>query len=242
MALKIDCALVLAAGLGTRMRHLTSDHPKPLVEVAGRRLIDRVLDRIADADIPRAVVNVHYKADLIEAAVRQRSRPTIIISDERAQLLETGGAVTHARELLGPAPFLIHNSDSVWLEPANRSAIVGLAAAWDDSRMDCLMLLAKTATSLGFDGRGDFSMDDAGRLARRGTAASAPYVFTGVSIAHPRLFQNAPQGPYSLNLVWDQAIREGRLHGTVLDGQWMHVGTPEAVAAADTAFAAGIVD
>lgn len=229
MSLKLDTAFVLAAGLGTRMRHLTQARPKPLVEVGGRALLDRVLDRIAAAGIGRAVVNLHYKATMIEAALAARRSPQIVYSDERDALLDTGGGVVRALPLIGAAPFLIHNSDSIWLETGSFSALDALAASWDEPRMDCLMLLAERATSLGFDGPGDFAMDGDGRLERRGRRAETPYVFTGVSIASPRLFEDAPSGAFSLNLVWDRAIAHGRLFGMVLDGRWMHVGTPEAV-------------
>ncbi|MCB1509978.1 MAG: nucleotidyltransferase family protein [Hyphomicrobiaceae bacterium] len=232
MSLRLETAFVLAAGLGTRMRHLTADRPKPLVEVGGRTLLDRVLDRIAAAGIGRAVVNLHYKADLIEAALAKRTSPRIVFSDERDALLDTGGGAARALRLIGDGPFLVHNSDSIWLETGPVPAITALADAWNDAKMDCLMLLAERATSLGFDGPGDFAMDDQGRLERRGTRPETPYVFTGVSIASPRLFDDAPAGPFSLNLVWDRAIARGRLFGTVLDGRWMHVGTPEAVAEA----------
>lgn len=238
MTLELDTAFVPAAGLGTRMRHLTADRPKPLVDVGGRTLLDRVLDRISKAGITTAVVNVHYKADMIEAALAKRQTPHILVSDERAYLLDTGGGVSKALPLLGDRPFLIHNSDSIWLEASKTSALGQLMGGWDDARMDCLMLLAERATALGFDGPGDFDMAADGRLARRGSRPSTPYVFAGVSIAHPRLFRDAPEGAYSLNVVWDRAIAEGRLFGAVLDGRWMHVGSPEAVAEANALLAA----
>jgi MurNAc alpha-1-phosphate uridylyltransferase len=227
-----DAAFVLAAGLGTRMRHLSATLPKPLVPLAGVPLIDRVLDRIADAGIPRAVVNVHYKADALEAHLAARTRPAIQISDERGELLETGGGVMKAWPLLGAAPFLIHNSDSVWIERGVRN-LDALCDAWNPDRMDSLMLLAPRETSLGYDGHGDFNLEPDGRLVRRGAAQHAPFVFAGVSIAHPRLFDGAPSGAFSLNRVWDKAIAHGRLSGVVLDGTWMHVGTPEAVIEAE---------
>lgn len=222
-------AFVPAAGLGTRMRHLTAERPKPLVEVAGRCLIDHVLDRIAAAGISDAIVNVHYRADQIEAALAHRTEPAITISDERSELLDTGGGVAKALPALGPDPFLIHNSDSIWIEDGTRAALPALFEKWDDTKMDCLMLLADITTSTGYDGQGDFTIGDDGRLARRSDKPSAPYVFTGVSIVAPRLFENAPEGAFSLNLVWDRAIAAGRLFGTRLDGRWMHVGTPDAV-------------
>jgi MurNAc alpha-1-phosphate uridylyltransferase len=224
--------MVLAAGLGKRMRPLTETTPKPMVRLKGRALIDHVLDRMAAAGVPRAVVNVHYLAGTLEAHLSQRKRPQIVISDERGQILDTGGGVVRALPKLGPEPFLIHNSDSVWIEGVG-SNLERLFAAWDSDTMDSLMLLASAATSLGYDGQGDFAMANNGRLVRRGERQMAPFVFTGVSIAHPRMFENAPQGAFSLNRVWDAAIEQGRLYGIRLDGLWMHVGTPEALIEAE---------
>jgi MurNAc alpha-1-phosphate uridylyltransferase len=224
--------MVLAAGLGKRMRPLTETTPKPMVRLKGRALIDHVLDRMAAAGVPRAVVNVHYLADTLEAHLSQRKRPQIVISDERGQILDTGGGVVRALPKLGAEPFLIHNSDSVWIEGVG-SNLERLFAAWDSDTMDSLMLLASAATSLGYDGQGDFAMANNGRLVRRGERQMAPFVFTGVSIAHPRMFENAPQGAFSLNRVWDAAIEQGRLYGIRLDGLWMHVGTPEALIEAE---------
>ena len=225
---KVTTAMVLAAGLGTRMRPLTDAVPKPLVRLKGKPLIDHVLDRLAAAGIARAVVNVHHFPDLIEAHLASRTSPAITISDERGQLLDTGGAVVKALPLLGKAPFLIHNSDSVWIDGVG-SNIARLAAAFDPKRMDSLLLLALAATSLGYEGHGDFVMAPDGLLARRGERREAPFVFTGVSIAHPRLFKDAPKGPFSLNVLWNRAIRAGRLYGLRLEGVWMHVGTPQAI-------------
>lgn len=229
-------AFVLAAGLGSRMRPLTDTLPKPLVPLAGRPLIDHVLDRLADAGITNSVVNVHYLADKIEHHVRNRKAPRVAISDERGVLLETGGGAVRALPLLGDAPFLIHNSDSVWIEGAT-SNLGRLLDAWNEVRMDSLMLLAPTHTSLGYDGRGDFDLSDDGRLVRRGDAATAPYVFAGVSIIHPCMFKGEAERPFSLNRVWDRAIAAGRLYGITLDGLWMHVGTPEALKEANAAIA-----
>jgi N-acetyl-alpha-D-muramate 1-phosphate uridylyltransferase len=227
-----ETGMVLAAGLGKRMRPLTDEIPKPMVRLKGRPLIDHVLDRLADAGVPRAVVNVHYRADVLEAHLRARSNPQIVISDERGLLLDTGGGVVHARDKLGAEPFLIHNSDSVWVEGVGAN-LERLFAAWDPETMDSLMLLASATGSLGYEGTGDFVMDKDGRLSRRGERQMAPFVFTGVSIAHPRMFENAPEGAFSLNKVWDNAIEEGRLYGVRLDGLWMHVGTPEALTEAE---------
>lgn len=229
MAWTPDTAFVLAAGLGTRMRPLTAALPKPLVPVAGRALIDRVLDRIAAAGVGRAVVNVHYMADLIEAHLAARTGPRIAIADERDVLRDTGGGLLAALPLLGSGPVLVHNSDSIWLE-AGVSNLARLFAAFDAACMDGLLLLADPATSLGYAGRGDFDCDADGRITRplRGTAAAA--VFTGVSIAHPRLMRDLAPGVFSLNRPWDRAIADGRLFGLMLEGRWMHVGDPQAVA------------
>jgi len=233
MSHAIGTAMVLAAGLGTRMRPLTDTLPKPLVPLKGKPLIDHALDRIADAGIARAVVNVHHKADLLEAHLAaRRPPPEIVISDERGERLETGGGVVKALPLLGKAPFLIHNSDSVWIEGVG-SNIARLCAAFDPKRMDSLMLLALGAASLGYEGHGDFVMGPDGLIVRRGERREAPFAFTGVSIAHPRLFDSAPEGAFSLNVLWDRAISEGRLFGMRLDGVWMHVGTPRAVSEAE---------
>jgi len=224
--------MVLAGGLGRRMMPLTKDIPKPMVRLKGRALIDHVLDRLEAAGVSRAVVNVHYCADKLEAHVLQRSHPEIVISDERPLLLETGGGVTNALPLLGDDAFLIHNSDSVWIESVG-SNLERMFAAWDPDTMDSLMLLASAATSLGYEGSGDFAMGKDGRLERRGEREMVPFVFAGVSIAHPRLFEGAPQGPFSINKLWDRAIDSGRLYGIRLDGLWMHVGTPEALVEAE---------
>jgi MurNAc alpha-1-phosphate uridylyltransferase len=227
-----EAAMVLGGGLGKRMLPLTKDIPKPMVRLKGRTLIDHVLDRIAVAGVRRAVVNVHYCADMLEAHVKQRKQPEILISDERQQLLDTGGGVTKALPLLGKEPFLIHNSDSVWIEGVG-SNLERLFSFWNPDSMDSVMLLASAATSLGYDGSGDFAMDKDGRLIRRGERQMAPFVFTGVSIAHPRMFERAPEGPFSMNRLWDAAIDNGRLFGIRLDGLWMHVGTPEALIEAE---------
>jgi N-acetyl-alpha-D-muramate 1-phosphate uridylyltransferase len=229
-------AFVLAAGLGQRMRPLTDTLPKPLVPLAGRALIDHVLDRLAEAGITKAVVNVHYLADKIENHVKARTAPHVKISDERGVLLETGGGVVRALLMLGDAPFVIHNSDTVWID-TNNTNLERLLTTWDAGHMDSLMLLAPTATSLGYDGKGDFNITPDGRLTRRDSGTTAPYVFAGVSIIHPSMFKGEAERPFSLNKVWDRAIAADRLYGIVLDGLWMHVGTPEALADANAAIA-----
>ncbi|HYF22463.1 MAG TPA: nucleotidyltransferase family protein [Caulobacteraceae bacterium] len=216
--------MVLAAGLGTRMRPLTDDRPKALVEVGGRALIDHVLDRLADAGVERAVVNVHWFADRLEDHLSRRSRPGIVISDERAELLETGGGLKKARGLVGDDPVWVANIDSVWLDRAD--ALADLARRWDSERMDALLLLARREESIGFEGRGDFFLGDDGRLAFRGDAASAPYAYMGVHITRPGIVDDGPDGPFSLTPIWRKSAEKGRLFGSVLDGFWMHVGDP----------------
>jgi N-acetyl-alpha-D-muramate 1-phosphate uridylyltransferase len=227
-------AMVLAAGLGKRMRPLTDTTPKPLLAVAGRTLLDRALDRIADAQVERAVVNVHYLGGQIEAHVKGRTAPPIAISREDV-LLETGGGVTKALPLLGDAPFFVVNADILWLDGAT-PALQRLAQAWDDGRMDALLLMQSTATARGYEGRGDYFLDAQGRLRRRRGAEVAPYVFAALQILHPRLFKDAPGGAFSLNVLYDKAQDAGRLWGIVHDGQWFHVGTPEDLSATDLEF------
>jgi MurNAc alpha-1-phosphate uridylyltransferase len=233
MPAKPTVAMVLSAGLGTRMAPANGGTlPKPLVQLGGRALIDHVLDRHGEAGIERAVVNLHHKADLIEAHLKGRRNPRIEISDEREQLLDTGGGVKRALPRLGAGPFLIHNSDSVWIEGVG-SNLARLFAAWDGERMDCLMLLALTSQSLGYSGRGDFAFEADGRIRRRVEQEIVPFAFAGVSLAHPRLFQHSPDGAFSLNLVWSRAIAQGRAFGLRMEGTWMHVGTPDALAQAE---------
>ncbi len=229
-------AMVLAAGLGTRMRPLTDTIPKPLVRLNGRALIDHVLDRLAAAGIKRAVVNVHHHADKLEAHLKTRNSPEIAISDERGVLLDTGGGVVRALPLIGDAPFLIHNSDSVWIEGMG-SNLDRLLSSWDEVRMDSIMLLAPTTGSLGYDGPGDFHMDANSRLTRQSGQHIAPFVFAGVSIIHPCMFKGEEERRFSLNHVWDRGISAGRLYGVRLEGLWMHVGTPEALSEAETTIA-----
>jgi len=227
-------AMVLAAGLGQRMRPLTADRPKPLVPVLGRTLLDRVLDRLGDGGIERAVINVHYLGDQIVHAVAGRERPRIEISDERDALLDTGGGVRKALALLGDGPFFVQNADSIWIEgPEN--AIRQMRRNWDGERMDCLLLLAMTTTSTGYTGRGDFAMEPEGRLLRRHESGVVPFVFAGLSIMHPRLFDKTPEGAFSLNRIWDEAIERDRLYGMRLEGRWMHVGSPAGLAEAEQA-------
>lgn len=231
----INKAMVLAAGLGTRMRPLTDTTPKPLVPVNGRPLLDYVLDALAVAGIREAVVNVHHLADQIEAHLAARSgAPATRVSDERGVLLETGGGVRKALPLLGADPFLAINSDTIWIE-GTRPNLVRLIEAFDLARMDGLLLLAPSALSTGYDGIGDFVMDTTGRLARRAERQVAPFVYAGACILKPELFADSPEGAFSLNRIFDQALERERLYGLRLDGVWMHVGTPEAISLAEEA-------
>lgn len=230
-------AIILAAGLGTRMRPLTDRIPKPLVEVGGRSLLDRARDKLAAAGIGTCVVNVHHLADQIEAHVAGwQGAPRPLVSDERDCLLETGGGIVKALPLLGADPFVLLNADSTWTE-GRPPALDALCAAWDDTRMDGLLLLAERERAVGFAGAGDFLMDAEGRLRRRGSLASAPYAYAGAAILHPRLFSGQPVEPFSLNRLFDVAIAADRLHGVVMTGTWLHVGTPEAIGEAEAALA-----
>lgn len=220
-------AMVLAAGRGTRMRPLTDDRPKALVEVGGKALVDHVLDRLADVGVTRAVVNVHWFADRLEAHLAARGRgPRILISDERAELLETGGGLRKARPLLGDDPVFVANIDSVWTDRGD--ALNQLARLWNPSIMDAALLLARREGSIGFEGDGDVFLSDDGRLTFRGDAASAPYAYMGVHICRPDYVADGPDGPFSLSGLWRRSAAAGRLFGCVLDGDWMHVGDPRA--------------
>lgn len=233
----IETGMVLAAGLGTRMRPITDTLPKPLVRVAGRSMLDHALDRLAEAGITRAVVNMHHLADQIATHLAARTgAPAITLSDERDALLETGGGIRRALPLLGEAPFLAMNADTLWIE-GPRSNLRRLIEAYDPASMDMLLLLAPADTAFGYDGRGDFMMDDQGRLTRRGAQPGAPFVYAGAGIFHAGLFAETPEGAFSLNLLFDRAIANGRLHGLCLDGTWLHVGTPDAIAEAEAQIA-----
>lgn len=228
--------MVLAAGIGKRMRPLTAMTPKPLIEVEGRALIDYGLDRLCTAGVREAVVNVHYLADLVEVHMAKRDAPAITISDERAQLLDTGGGIANALPLLGDAPFYLINSDSFWIEGVKPNLDL-LADYFDPARMDALLLLASTVQAVGYSGAGDFEMSTSGHLSRRQERTVAPFAYAGAAILSPALFAGAPSGPFSLNRQFDQAIQAGRLHGVRMDGMWLHVGTPPAIRAAERAIA-----
>jgi N-acetyl-alpha-D-muramate 1-phosphate uridylyltransferase len=228
-----DTAMLLAAGLGKRMRPLTATRPKPLIEVGGRSLLDHSLDRVRAAGVKRVVVNVHYLADALEAHVRRHAADLdVAISDERAILLETGGGVVHALSLLGDKPFFVINSDNLWVDgPVDTLRL--LANRWNDERMDALLLVVPLARATAHSGQGDFHMDAAGRLRRREPRRVAPFVYTGVQLVSPRLFEDAPDGPFSTNILWDRAIAKGRAFGVVHQGLWCDVGTPAALPLAE---------
>lgn len=229
-------AMVLAAGLGTRMRPLTDDRPKALVEVGGRALIDHVLDRLVSVGVETAVVNVHWFADRLEQHLSRRDDIRIVISDEREALLETGGGLKKAKPLLGDDPVFVANIDSVWIDRGD--ALNDLIALWDEQKMDAALLLARREGSIGFEGAGDFSVADDGQLAFRGERASVPYAYMGVHITRPNYADNGPDGAFSLSPLWRTSAQKGRLFGTVMDGDWMHVGDPQARDAAEAKLAA----
>ncbi len=230
MAAHPTTAMLLAAGLGTRMRPLTLTMPKPLVEVAGKPLIDWTLDQLAASGVTEAVVNVHYLADLLRRHLAHRQRPGIVISDETERLLDTGGGVIKALPLLGAAPFFTCNCDAIIVDaPGQPNAFTRLATAWNDTQHDVVMLLHPTDTAHGFDGPGDFFADDDGRMRRRAGAASAPYVYAGAYLMHPRVLAGETAEPFSMNRIWDRAIAADRLRAVIHSGDWYHVGTPEAV-------------
>lgn len=216
--------MVLAAGLGTRMRPLTNTLPKPLIPVLGQTLLDRALDWMQSGGVEDVVVNTHYLAPQIEAHVQNRPRPRIRLSSEADQLLETGGGIARALPHLGDTPFIGANSDTICLN-ADTHAIERLARHWRDHDMDALLLLHPVEKAIGYEGRGDFYLNPNGTLARRGNAPTAPYVFTGVQLLHPRLFASHPQGPFSMNLLYDRTPK--RIYGLVHDGAWLHVGDPQ---------------
>ena len=224
--------MVFAAGLGTRMRPVTDTMPKPLIRVGGTALIDHMLDRFAEAGLDRAIVNVHYRADQLEAHLASRHKPRIIISDERDCLLDQGGGIKKVLPLIGDDPFFVCNTDAFWIE-GPRSNLAALSARWDPATMDVLLLVAATTTSIGVDWPGDFNMLADGQLVRREERAVAPFVYAGVGIMKPSFFADAPEGPLRLAPYFFEAAAKGRLFGQRLDGKWLHVGTPEAIAQAD---------
>jgi MurNAc alpha-1-phosphate uridylyltransferase len=221
----ITRAMVLAAGLGTRMRPLTNDRPKPLVEVMGRALIDHAIDRLVQGGVKLIVVNVHHKPEMLKAHLAKRKDVEIRVMDETETILDTGGGVANALPHFEGQPFFTYNGDSIWVEGMGNS-MARMQARWNPETMDALMLVAVAATSIGYDGFGDFEMDALGMLKRRHEMKLAPFVWTGLQVIHPRLFEGAPKGRFSINPLWDKAIEKGRLFGLRLDGVWLHVGTP----------------
>ena len=234
-----DTAMLMAAGLGKRMRPLTATTPKPLVRVSGKPLIDYALDRLEDAGIATAVVNVHYLAESLEAHIAHRKTPRIAFSDEREELLETGGGMVKAQgQGLLPDPFYACNADSIWLDgPAN--AFCDLSQHWDADRMDALLLVVPHDQTRNFDGTGDFYMDSAGRLRRKLPGRIAPFIYTGIQLVSHRLLRDAPEGKFSTNVLWDRAIEEKRLFGLAFTGDWIEVGRPEHIAIAEQALGRG---
>lgn len=224
-------AMVLAAGLGKRLRPITDTCPKPLVEIGGLTMLDRALNMLADSDIKLAVVNTHHLAEQIEKHVQSRKSPEIKISRED-RLLETGGGVAAALEKLGEEPFFVLNSDVVILDGPT-PALERLIRVWDESRMDALLLLQRTFSAYGYDGMGDFALDQDGKIRRRKEREVVPYLFAGIQIIHPKLFKSCPTGPFSMNLLFDQAIERERLFGLVHDGSWLHIGDVKALKGAD---------
>jgi MurNAc alpha-1-phosphate uridylyltransferase len=228
-------AMVLAAGLGTRMRPLTDHFPKPLIKVSGKPLIDHTLDRFSRAGVTRAVVNVHYRADQMEDHLSRRRRPQIVISDERALLLETGGGLKKAAPHLGSAPIFCTNTDAILVDGAGEEPCAALSDAWRDDAMDALLLLVPKALASGYDGAGDFALRADGALDWR-TGEAAPFVYTGLQIIRPSLLEGTPDGPFSLRVLWDKARAAGRMKGVVHEGPWMHVGDPQGLALAEAFF------
>ena len=238
-ALASDTAMILAAGLGKRMRPLTASQPKPLVRVAGKPLIDHAFEKLNEAGVAKAVVNVHYLADALEAHVKERKQPQIAISDERELLMETGGGLVKAHsEGLLPDPFFCLNSDNLWLDgPCD--AFHDLSRAWDPQQMDALLLLVPHRGAHNYRGKGDFSLDAGGRISRRKSGRIAPFIFSGIQIVSHRLLRDPPQGPFSTNILWNRAIEERRLHGMAFTGEWFEVGEPSAIAPTESALKRG---
>ncbi|MBV7259776.1 nucleotidyltransferase family protein [Erythrobacter crassostreae] len=232
-----DTAMVMAAGMGKRMRPLTASQPKPMVRVAGKPLIDHALDRLSDNGIAKAVVNVHYMADALEAHVLDRKNPKVVVSDERDALLETGGGLIRAQAHL-PDPFFCLNADNIWLD-GPRDAFRDLSELWNPEKMDALLLVVTHVRAANFNGQGDFYMDGAGKLSRRLPGRIAPFIYTGIQLISHRLLRDAPDGKFSTNILWNRAIEEGRLYGAAFTGQWFEVGTPEAIGPTENALRRG---
>ncbi len=227
-------AMVLAAGYGLRMRPLTLVRPKPLIEVSGKPLIDYCVDNLRTSGVTRAVVNVHYLLEQLEDWAARQTLPRAEISDERDELLDTGGGIARALHRLGDAPFFVINSDSFWVDEGE-PALQRLRNAWDDKRMDCLLLVCPLNMTAGYGGAGDFVRSEDGRLRRVGGTTGERLVYIGGFLVHPRIFADAPGGRFSMNVLWDRAIEQGRLFGIVHSGRWFHVGTPDAIAVVEAA-------
>jgi MurNAc alpha-1-phosphate uridylyltransferase len=233
-----DVAMVLAAGLGTRMRPLTADRPKPLVKVAGKAMIDHCLDKLAEAGVARAVVNTHYLPDLLIDHLAHRAKPAVAISDERDLLLETGGGMIKALPLIGADPFFCLNSDNLWLD-GPEDVFHQLSGAWNAERMDALLLLVPHARALNYKGKGDFHLDALGRITRRRSGRVAPFIYSGVQLVSHRLLRDAPEGPFGTMVLWERAIAQRRLYGVSLLGHWFEVGSPQAIAPTEAALTRG---
>ncbi|HYG89713.1 MAG TPA: nucleotidyltransferase family protein [Azospirillum sp.] len=230
-------AMVLAAGLGLRMRPLTLERPKPLINVGGKPMLDHALDRLQDVGVETAVVNAHYRGEMLAEHLKSRKKPKIVVSHEE-ELLETGGGVKKALPKLGPEPFFVVNADILWLDGPTK-ALKRVADHWDPETMDALLLLMSTTRAVGYEGRGDFHMDPLGCLTRRAEGEIAPFVFAGVQIIKPELFKDTPEGAFSTNLVWNRVQESGRLYGLAHDGAWFHVGSPAALLESEELLAAG---
>lgn len=234
---RVETAMIMAAGLGTRMRPLTDSRPKPLVEVAGKPMIDHCFEKLVEAGIGKAVVNVHYLADMMEAHLDAMPYPVDVhVSDERAQLLETGGGLVQAEPLIEEDHFYCINSDNLWSDQSKNS-LLRLAVAWNEDRMDALLLLVKREAANNYLGDGDFHLDDQNRISRKRPGQKAPLIYSGIQLISKRLLRDAPAGPFSTNILWERAIGESRLFGAVHEGQWFEVGTPQAIAPTEAALA-----
>ena len=232
-----SAGMVLAAGLGSRMRPITETLPKPLVKVHGKTLLDHGLDMLEKSGVGKAIVNVHHHADQVESHIKSRSDfEKIIVSDERSGLLDSGGGVKKALPLLGDNPFYVLNADSFWIEGCQPN-LARMAECWDPEKMDVLLLLAGIANAVGFTSKGDFHMDAEGRLVRRNELEVASFAYAGAAILKPELFDGTPDGPFSLNHIFDEALENERMFGLRLEGLWLHVGTPEAIKEAEEAIA-----
>jgi len=233
---KPETAMVLAAGLGNRMRPITNSIPKPLVNVFGKTLLDHGLDALAQTGVRKCLVNVHYMADQIEAHVAKRQFPKVAISDERNQLMDSGGGIAKALPELGDEPFYLLNADSFWVE-GYKPNLRQLADFWRTEDMDILLLVTGTAAAVGYTSKGDFTMNALGQLTRRKERTAAPFAYAGAAIINPAIFKDAPSGPFNLNMLFDRAIQQQRLYGVRMEGLWLHVGTPDAIAEAEEAIA-----